>query len=431
MAPGFIPLLICVDVEPDGRSHPEAKDGWRGVGPTSVLLEQFRKRFAAATGVAAKLNWFVRADPMIESVYGRPDYAIENHSETFARARSAGDSIGVHVHPYRRESGEWVQAFGDPEWVAVCVRSSIADARRSFGSCDTFRFGDHWMGDSAISLVESLGVRFDLTLAPGRIGTIGPPGEKHTGEFPDTRLVPRVPYHPSRRDYRRPGRVLPRRITLFPVSTGEGIRRKNRLMPDDGSEGEIRFEPDPLPLDGKGLGACRVLWKSSCDAIDLRVDSPDGPLFCGGGARGEAATGAWVRYGTRFYLRSSVDGRTLAAKTVRSCTHDGRILNEANAFPLYARQGEACPLDLSMPPEGFASVLDECLERADVRHVQAVVRTDAGANEERARNMRDNLDLLVERAATVPLRAVTPHETHVMTERKTVSRLQPRRLVMQ
>ena len=91
------------------------------------------------TGVAAKLNWFVRTDPMIASVYGRPDYAIESHREIFTRARSAADSIGIHVHPYRRESGEWIQAFGDPGWVAECVRSSIAVARRSLGSCETLR----------------------------------------------------------------------------------------------------------------------------------------------------------------------------------------------------------------------------------------------------------------------------------------------------
>jgi len=86
------------------------------------------------------------------------------------------------------------------------VRGALATFRTHRGrAAQSFSMGGNWMNDDTMQLVESLGVRYELTIPPGTpAGTLAGPHGKYTGESPDYRKVPRAPWRPSVEDFRLP-----------------------------------------------------------------------------------------------------------------------------------------------------------------------------------------------------------------------------------
>jgi hypothetical protein len=246
MAPR-LPILLCFDVEPDDKVVKGEAD-WAGFGPLVDLLNRYRPRLAAATGVPTRFSWFVRMDPQVRELHGSEDWPVTAFAREFQTLRDAGDEIGLHAHPWRRTPDGWVSEFGDASWVEHCVRSSFKAYRRCFGrACRSFRFGDRWMDHRTMRLLDRLRVRFDLTLEPGQAGfPVSPDIDTlMQGERPDYQAVPRHPYRPSSDDYRTPGRWLRRlRLTEIPISTapkngaggdGDGSRLGTLYLAEDGA----------------------------------------------------------------------------------------------------------------------------------------------------------------------------------------------------
>lgn len=221
-----VPVLICIDVEPDAREVSlGGREDWAGFEATRRLLGSYRPRAAAATGRPAAFSWFVRMDAQVAAAYDSPAWAAARYAGEFEGLRAEGDELGLHAHPWRWDEGRgrWVADFGDQRWVEHCVRLSFRAFEGAFGRpCASFRFGDRWMNDETLRLVEELGAAFDLTLEPGRVGAAEvPPGEHFSGSFPDYRRVPREPYRPSRADFReRGGEGARYGLWLIPLSTG-------------------------------------------------------------------------------------------------------------------------------------------------------------------------------------------------------------------
>jgi hypothetical protein len=83
--------------------------------------------------------------------------------------------------------------------------------------CLSFRFGDRWLNNTTLNLVERLGARFDLTTEPGREKLVIP--EPWTGRPPDYTLVPRRPYHPARANFSEDSDSRSRNLWAVPLST--------------------------------------------------------------------------------------------------------------------------------------------------------------------------------------------------------------------
>lgn len=78
--------------------------------------------------------------------------------------------------------------------------------------------------------------------------------------------------------------------------------------------GFLSASPNPaLPTaDGLDVTSVKLAWNTiGGSAVEVRVGSPDGELFCRGGPAGEEITGSWVRDGTIFFLQDVDDGRPL------------------------------------------------------------------------------------------------------------------------
>lgn len=252
---GTLPIILCIDVEPDERhtARDTAKD-WEGFAESFKFFSALRPRLAEATGAPARFNWFFRMDPQIEGAYGSPDWVVKRRGEIIAQLEKSGDELGLHTHAWRwdEDSRCWIADHGNQQWIDHCLRVSFEAYRRAFGrACASFRFGDHWMSNETMDLLESLGAQFDLTIEPGRIARPAQClSEKYTGTLPDYVSAPRRPYRPSRRDFRAHHPGHERGLWAIPLSTGKepgrftGVKRAAQALGID-----LRKRNDTVPLN--------------------------------------------------------------------------------------------------------------------------------------------------------------------------------------
>ena len=77
MESSTIPAFLSIDVEPDGfqldRRDPPP---WAGYLDLVDFITRLRGDLAGWTGRTPRFGWYVRTDPQIAEVYGRPDHAL-------------------------------------------------------------------------------------------------------------------------------------------------------------------------------------------------------------------------------------------------------------------------------------------------------------------------------------------------------------------
>ena len=78
----------------------------------------------------------------------------------------------------------------------------------------------------------------------------------------------------------------------------------------------LTANPNPIPVTGAAvLGMTTISWMApGAEAVQVRIGSPNGVLFDGGGKRGSAQTGLWVPDGMTFYLQDVSGGKPLTAE---------------------------------------------------------------------------------------------------------------------
>lgn len=78
----------------------------------------------------------------------------------------------------------------------------------------------------------------------------------------------------------------------------------------------LSASPHPIPAAGGAVsGMTTISWLApGVEAVEVRIGSPDGVQFVGGGSRGSAQTGLWVGDGMTFYLQDISGGKPLNAE---------------------------------------------------------------------------------------------------------------------
>jgi hypothetical protein len=231
--PGEIPILCCIDVEPDGTFFdPAKKDDWVGFESAFHFTNDVRREIEARTKAAVHFTWFLRMDEQIRYTYGSFDWAVQRYEGIFKQLMDHGDEIGLHIHPYRWivDLNQWVQDYGNQSWVDTCVESSTAAFQLAFRHrCRSNRMGDHWQNTHTVNLLERLGIQYDLSLEPGFAAAFKhAPNEYYTGCFPDSRDAPVTAYYPDWNHFLSTSRSE-RSIRIIPITTGQIIATGNPL----------------------------------------------------------------------------------------------------------------------------------------------------------------------------------------------------------
>ena len=245
---GVVPLVLCIDVEPDARViDPNGATPWHGSDDVFAWLAALRPTLQERTGWPVHFNWFIRLDPQIERAYGRV-WPIEQYRAHFEACHALGDTIGIHPHVWRWDTRRetWFTDNADQSWIDHCVRSAVTSFSEGFQRRpEACRLGDRDMTNATMALLESLGIRFDLTIEAGmpRLPAAMLP-DFHTADLPDYRRVPSAPYRPSSHEYRRPAWRHPRDLWVVPLSTGT-VRHPGRWCR---SRQTLNLASDFLPL---------------------------------------------------------------------------------------------------------------------------------------------------------------------------------------
>ena len=209
----LIPAAWCIDVEPD-ETEPCADGGpWRGFEATAALIDAVRPRLEDRSGRPVVTTWLFRMDPMIEQVYGRPDFAVARHRDLVDKLVARGDGLGIHVHPYRWDgrAERWYSDHSDPEWMRTCFALAVDTFRDCFGVAPTtLRMGGYTLERNTIDLAVAHGLRVDLTVEPGLPPIVAEPsyGARATAPSTDFRTFPR-------------SRSVSRQLCLIPLSAAD------------------------------------------------------------------------------------------------------------------------------------------------------------------------------------------------------------------
>jgi parallel beta-helix repeat protein len=81
-------------------------------------------------------------------------------------------------------------------------------------------------------------------------------------------------------------------------------------------ESSLTASPNPIPVTGAAMrGITTISWIApGVEAVEVRIGSPNGVLFVGGGSRGSVQTGLWVPDGMTFYLQDISGGKPLTGE---------------------------------------------------------------------------------------------------------------------
>jgi hypothetical protein len=257
------PLIFCVDVEPDEYFiDPSRKPDMAGFLATREILEEWRQKKQDVLARPVHFSWFVRADQPLERVCGDRFWIFSEYADVFHALRACGDTVGLHPHAYRWSDAldEWVADHGDAVWVEECARAAVEGYHGMFGyPCEAFRFGDRFMNEAVMAVLNRNGVRFDLTVEPGMAKTPAVfPDKPHAGDLPDYTAAPRSPYRPSPTDFLAPHDGLEVNTWVIPVSTTSMVQ----------SSGETQIVPLNMALDP---ALCRAVLDDEASAIRVAV----------------------------------------------------------------------------------------------------------------------------------------------------------------
>ncbi len=225
MQQGKIPVIVCIDVEPDGPVADRTFQlPWHGYEKSRGFFNGMRPQLATVTGSSVHFSWFYRMDPQIAETYGSGTWPVTAYPGYVTDFEAQGDATGLHTHLYRFDEGrrDWLIDNADPVWVRHCIASSCSCFEAACGrQAFCHRFGDRFFDATALKILEDSGCRYDLSLEPGFAEQPGSGiAQLTTGELPDMTDVPNEPYQPSPDDFKRPGSPGQGRLWLIPLGTG-------------------------------------------------------------------------------------------------------------------------------------------------------------------------------------------------------------------
>jgi hypothetical protein len=235
-----VPVVVCVDVEPDLRAVDRGNPvPWSGFEFLVERVPELRRRLSEISAGPVAFTWCLRMDPQIAETWGSPCWVGDAYGDALADLVAEGDELGLHTHTWRWsvEGGEWIAEYDDPAWEEHCLTTGLDSFAKTFGRrCLTHRGGDHFLSPAMLARLGAAGVAVDLTLEPGWPPVDPPGGERSHGSLPDYRRIPARPYRSSPDAFPAPDPDALDGPLLIPLFSPPGLRRRQRLPlpPDSG-----------------------------------------------------------------------------------------------------------------------------------------------------------------------------------------------------
>ena len=290
-----IPIIMCIDVEPDGFFIDRTKPlPWKGYEGCYRYFSELRTKLEEQTGSPVHYTWCYRLDPQVAETYGSAEWPITHYSKFAEAFLRNGDELALHPHAYRwiEKKQNWIEDLGDQEWVNHCVEIGFDAYRRLFNrTCESFRFGAYWINAETINCAERLGAKFDLTVEPGfKIKKRLFPEDYYSAPLPDYDHCPKTPYRPLKSDFTKPDPNREDGIWVIPMSTGFVTYKFGKLAtltkklfaPDD-------LKPRCVTLNlARGMNGFRSVMEDLLESLkrpylalvvrsDVYGNSPGGP----------------------------------------------------------------------------------------------------------------------------------------------------------
>ncbi len=191
-----IPVVLCVDVEPDGPGDtPTPGRTWAGTTAMHAWLQGWRARFEDRTGRPVRLSWFLRMDPQVTALFGSPTHVVEAHAAMLDEVQSQDDGVGLHIHAWRQTELGWLDDVADTVWFGECIDASfVAFAKALARPCRLSRLGTRYLDEALARRLVDHGVAVDLTVEPGQVDRPDGSVPRLRGTLPDYRRSPRRPH---------------------------------------------------------------------------------------------------------------------------------------------------------------------------------------------------------------------------------------------
>jgi len=200
-------VVIGCDVDPDRAGLLDVPPGqltWRGATEGLPAVKQAVRGLTDSRGHAPVFTWFLRADDQVRQLCGAYEWFARAHEPLLRTLQESGDELAWHPHFWRRadRNGTWVQETDDVAWQLDMLARAHAELVATFrGPLRSTRMGWGYHNDRTVQALAELGITVDLSAVPG-FRTLQRSVRREN--LFDWSITPRVPYRPSRADYRRP-----------------------------------------------------------------------------------------------------------------------------------------------------------------------------------------------------------------------------------
>lgn len=201
---GYAYLCVSCDVDPD-MNPPYQKfhkinnltDIWKGVEKGIAAFRQgiYKTNFEFQYG-QLPITWLLRSDRQIYELYDDPIFCFKQFENIWkVEINKYKSEIGWHLHLYSwdRHVSQWVQTLFKDDDVDLLEKS--LDSLRRYTKIEAVRTGWDYCSNNLMTFFERKNILVDASAIPGSV---------QSGRFIHNWAgTPRIPYLPSRSDYRR------------------------------------------------------------------------------------------------------------------------------------------------------------------------------------------------------------------------------------
>jgi len=200
----MVSILLTIDCDADyfdpslQTGSSEQSPTWRGIKEGVPLLNELFRAYKGSDGSGCVATWFVRADDQIRYHHEVNSYLFHDFRDYWCELSSQGHEIAWHPHLYKLQGEKWLQET-DPSNLKEQMSSSLASIRDAGWKINSSRIGEAYFSNAIGSELCTLAIQADSSCLPGRKRV----DENRTIDWINS---PSIPYHPSKSDYRIPGK---------------------------------------------------------------------------------------------------------------------------------------------------------------------------------------------------------------------------------